>query len=43
MKWVSKFSKNITYLLTLYLSVIQIQFFYIYNIWLLVVMSIIFE
>ena len=37
------FLKNVTYLLALCLSVIQIQFFYIYSIWLLVVMSIIFE
>ena len=38
-----KFSKNITYLLAQYLSVIQIQFFYVHNIWLLVVMHIIFK
>jgi hypothetical protein len=37
------FSKNVTYLLALYLSVIQIQFFHVHSIWLLIVMPIIFE
>jgi hypothetical protein len=35
-----KVFKNVTYLLTLYLSVIRIQLFYVHSIWLLVVMPI---